>query len=257
MAAVFALGGVLFAVTFGQPDGNAHPYVGIILMQTASGLSRCTGTLVSPRLVVTAGHCTSEGGVANLATWVKFDTIISFPDREKYASLIEYLNAKKNGWIKGTAISHPQYDDSNFQSPDIGVVLLETDAPVSSYGSLPPENFLTAITSQSNNFTVVGYGYQGYIKPFAEYAWERYKGEVKLIELNSAANGGNNGKFTNNPGSTSGGSCFGDSGGPVFYANSNMITAVVSWGITPCIGVDYQARTDTATALDFVRQYLP
>jgi len=30
----------------------------------------------------------------------------------------------------------------------------------------------------------------------------------------------------------------------------------VSWGITPCIGVDYQFRVDTPTALDFVSQFL-
>jgi hypothetical protein len=35
-----------------------------------------------------------------------------------------------------------------------------------------------------------------------------------------------------------------------------MVAAVVSWGITPCIGVDYNFRVDTPVALDFIRQYL-
>jgi secreted trypsin-like serine protease len=96
---------------------------------------------------------------------------------------------------------------------------------------------------------------QGYIKPFFTDTYARYQGKVRLVELNSTFDAGHSAKFTNNPG-TGGGSCFGDSGGPVFSGNTNMVVAVVSWGITPCIGVDYQFRLDTPTALNFVRQYL-
>jgi len=73
-----------------------------------------------------------------------------------------------------------------------------------------------------------------------------------------ASAGGASAKFTNNPGggNGSGGTCFGDSGGPVFYGDTRTIGAIVSWGITPCIGVDHQFRMDTATALDFVEGYL-
>jgi hypothetical protein len=62
-------------------------------------------------------------------------------------------------------------------------------------------------------------------------------------------------KYTNNPG-TGGGTCFGDSGGRIFYGNSNMVVSVVSWGITPCIRVDYNSRTDTALAQDFLARYI-
>src|SRR5215213_2898660 len=42
-------------------DGNAHPNVGALLMPRADGSLRiiCSGTLVSPRVFLTAGHCTS------------------------------------------------------------------------------------------------------------------------------------------------------------------------------------------------------
>ena len=98
---------------------------------------------------------------------------------------------------------------------------------------------------------------QGYIKPFSSDIWERYFGQVRLVELKSTFNGdAASAKLTNNPGSTSGGSCYGDSGGPVFYSTTNMVVAVVSWGITPRIGVDYNFRIDMPAAQDFVRQYL-
>ena len=249
----------LKAVTFGEPDGNRHPYVGTLLFETPSGLYSCSGTLLAPTVVLTAGHCTEEGGVSNLDTWVKFTPTITFPGIGGYPTVEDYLNDPANGWVHGTAIPHPLYDDfSRFPATyDIGVVILDTPVAMSTYGELPDENFLRTIrTAAENRFTVVGYGMQGLVPPFYQDVWERYQGKVHLLELKSALNAGMSAKFSNNPG-IGGGSCFGDSGGPIFYDNTNIVVAVVSWGRTPCIGVDYQFRTDTALALDFVRSYVP
>ncbi len=43
-------------------------------------------------------------------------------------------------------------------------------------------------------------------------------------------------------------------GGPVFLRDTAIIGAVVSFGITPCIGVDYQFRIDTPSVLDFIEE---
>ncbi len=153
------------------------------------------------------------------------------------------------------------YDDfAQFpRTYDVGVVLLDEPVILGTYGELPPEDFLQTLTTKrsrtENRFTLVGYGMQGVIRPFDSDIWERYQGTLQLIELNGARNGGQSAKFTSNPG-LGGGSCFGDSGGPIFYGQTNMITAVVSWGITPCIGNSYQFRIDTAVALDFIHPYL-
>ena len=250
--------GAVRATTFGTPDGNRHPYVGTIIFETPSGVYSCSGTQMNSRVLLTAGHCTEESGVANLRTWAKFDSKITFPGRANYGSLAAYLDDPKNGWTRGDAIPHPQYDDfAEFpRTYDIGVVILKKQVSLPAYGALPPVGFLEGIrTAADNNFTVVGYGMQGLIRPFYEDKYERYMGTVKLLELNSTYNGGQSAKYSNNPG-TGGGSCFGDSGGPVFYADTNMVTSVVSWGITPCIGVDYQFRTDTTLARQFLDAYL-
>ncbi len=245
------------AITFGELDGLRHPYVGTIIFETPTGYYSCSATLLAPTVLLTAGHCTSENGVRNLNTWAKFAPSISFEGRENYPSLGALLDDKKNGWIKGDAYPHPNYQDyAQFPATyDVGVVILKRRLAASTYGALPPEGFLTTVRSVEDTFTVVGYGMQGYIKPFLEDIYARYLGTVRLVELKSTFDGGQSAKFTNNPG-IGGGSCYGDSGGPVFYANTNMVVAVVSWGNTPCIGVDYNFRIDTPVALSFLRQYL-
>lgn len=263
----FAVAGLLacaatpaLAVTFGQADGNGHPFVGAILFKRPDGYYSCTGTMMSPTVMLTAGHCTEDAGVPNPRSWVKFTPDISIAGHgcSTRKCLNKWLDDPANGWIRATAYPHPQYADfAQFPATfDVGVLELATPVSLSAYGTLPPLGFLETIRKAADNrFTVVGYGQQGEIPAFFSNLWTRYVGEVKLVELDSTYNAGMSAKYTNNPG-TDGGTCFGDSGGPVFYKDTQMVVSVVSWGITPCIGVDYQFRTDTALAQDFVAEFL-
>lgn len=262
-AALLAITASVSAVTWGVPDGNQHPYVGTLLFrQNGVGWYSCSGTLLSPTVILTAGHCVEERGNVNDVTYVRFAEN-ALEGRGNYPTIEDWLNAE---WIRASqVIPHPQYDDySAFPlTYDVGVVILSQPVYPGAYGQLPAEGFLEGFTRgqgrRDNSFTVVGYGLQGYINPFFQDDYARYKGTVSLIEINSTFAGGASAKFTNNPGrgNGSGGSCFGDSGGPVFHAGTNIVAAITSWGITPCIGVDYQFRMDTATALNFVRQFVP
>ena len=251
--------GSLTATTFGQPDGTGHPHVGTLLFQAADKkYYSCSGTMLSPTVMVTAAHCTTDENGKNLATWVTFAPKISFENRQPGEPLAKYLDNAKNGWIRADVYPHPNYRGSYPNTYDIGVAVLSKGVQLATYGALPPKWFLNGVkTPRENLFTVVGYGMQGYIQPFYENLYERYVSNTRLVELKSTFTGAEmSAKFSNNPGSTSGGSCYGDSGGPVFYQNTNVLVAVVSWGITPCIGVDYNFRTDTPVAQEFVYQFL-
>ena len=264
LVALLSVVSVANAITWGEPDGEAHPYVGIVYFELPSGFWRCSGTLMSSTVVLTAGHCTEEFGVSNWNTWVSFEPEITFPPGlDSDDAFRDYLNAN---FISGQAVAHPLYDDYSEwpNTYDIGVVVLDEDVQLSEYGALPPEGLLDTLVRGQNRkargFTAVGYGMQGYIPPYFQADTTRHQGQVSLIEVNSAFNGDrHSAKFTNSPGkgNGSGGTCFGDSGGPLFHGDSNVVGAIVSWGITPCIGVDYQFRVDTPIALDFLSQYLP
>src|SRR5512147_2908585 len=66
--------GIAAAITDGEPDGNGHPYVGLMVAQDENGapLWRCSGTLLSPTVFLTAGHCT-EAPAAHVEIWFAAD----------------------------------------------------------------------------------------------------------------------------------------------------------------------------------------
>lgn len=258
--------GITPQVTFGQADVNddyAH-VVTLLFVQNGVGFYSCTGTLLSPTVVLTAGHCVEEFGNENDVTYVR-NKRDALEGRSGYpaggAGTAAWLTAE---WVRADdVIPHSDYADyAAFPfTYDVGLVILpDTGAfdGLSTFGVLAPVGLLDEVKGgkpKDRQFTVVGYGMQGYVPAFYEDIYERYYGTTTLINVNSAYTGdGMTAVFTNNPGKGNGqgGSCYGDSGGPVFYGDTNQIAAIVSFGITPCIGPDFQFRMDTEAAQEFV-----
>ena len=110
----------------------------------------------------------------------------------------------------------------------------------------------------TNLVETVGYGIQS-VQPHPADIESRFKSTSRIVEISGNQATSGNLHTSNNPSKSGGvgGSCFGDSGGPVFVNNTNQVIAVVSYGPSQtCHGADYSWRVDTAAAYEFVNGFL-
>jgi len=236
------------AITDGVPDGDGHPHVGIMVAFVDEAPAwRCSGTLISPTLYLTAGHCTF--GADHVEIW--------FDDDVRDAVASNYPNV---GDVSGTPYTHPDYDDAAFYLHDLGVVVLDEPVEVAEYGQLPELDQLDAFTKSGKKdaiFTAVGYGLQ---KSFPDAAsWQTQAERLRMVaypKLNSINTGptGEGSLILSNNAHT-GGTCFGDSGGPNFIGDSNVIAGVTSFGKnSTCAGTGGVYRVDRADDLNWLNE---
>ncbi|NEK85434.1 trypsin-like serine protease [Blastococcus saxobsidens] len=256
------------AITGGQVDSaNEFANVGIIAFYDATGRYRCSATLVTPTVLLTAAHCTA-GTVGD--TLVNFNWFI---DDEAPSDLPRAADDTGDGistsgyagsqgqWLAGTAHTHPQYSDftdlKNWN--DVGVVVLDEPVTGITPAELAPRDQLEQYRQPKLNktlFTVVGYGTEvrqateGPQKPTPQsYPIVRRYTDVVGQKLTPQILQANGNEHDNRGG---GGSCFGDSGGPSFDPQGYLVT-VTSYGYTSnCRYIDGLQRVDIAVVQDWL-----
>jgi Trypsin len=254
---VMLAGGVAQAIINGEPDTReeAHPYVGALVSVPTSGqfkgqrIPTCSGTLLSARVFLTAGHCT--------------DTIVE-EDLPTYVSLDPTYEPSSSKLMTGTAHTHPKFclptkevvcapKSPDYPHYDVGVVVLDEPVRMATYGVLP-EAGVVDILDEGQRLTIVGYGVRGGSDPGPG---DRYRATVRLLNTNNAALGD---LFVKTSGVTIGGggegSCNGDSGGPLLLPDQQTIVGVTSFDIPPlCRGPGYYQRVDLPQVLSWVRSF--
>lgn len=245
-AAALAVCMPALAIKYGDLDGDEHPHVGLMVAQDGSGnpMWRCSGTLMTPTIFLTAGHCTY--GAERIEIWFASDVESGIPGN----------GYPFTGEVGGTPYTHPAYPTASFVFNDVGIVILDSPVIMSQYGVLPQlgqlNDMATARGRKNTDFTTVGYGLQ-FINPvFVESARVRMYATPHLIQINTPGFTGDFSMLLSNNHST-GGQCFGDSGGPNFIGSSNVVGGVTSFGINGnCAGTGGVFRLDTANALDWL-----
>lgn len=160
------------------------------------------------------------------------------------------------GEVGGTPYVPPDYDPNAFFACDVGVVVLDTPMVMSEHGELPTLDQLDALKTkrgqQDVTFTAVGYDLQWINPVFVESERVRMVATPHLIQINTPGFTGDFSLLLSNNHST-GSTCFGDSGGPNFLGDSNMVAGVTSFGINGnCAGTGGVFRVDRAYVLDWL-----
>jgi hypothetical protein len=272
--AILLAGGVAQAIINGEPDRgpNAHPYAGALVTVPPSGefkgqrIPVCSGTLISPRVFLTAGHCTDFLMKEDLPVYVSFDPTFN-PGPSKVIKATPYTHPKacieaKEGCVPdpvgGAVVGHPRYD--------VGVVVLKQPVRMATYGALPEAGLVDTL-KEGQHLTVVGYGTSGFERggdgplpqPQPVFPDDRYRGTVRLLNTKDPALGD---MFVKTTGVSlikrqGEGACVGDSGGPLFLPDQETIVGVTSWGSTglACAGPGYYQRMDLPRVLKWVRSF--
>jgi Trypsin len=225
------------AITGGGPDGNGHPYGALLLVP---GASFCSGTLIAPTVVLTAGHCTSFfqylSDEYDLDVWVTFDG-----DAAVDLSTWEPIDGQGTWYVSHTFVTHPDYVDANWPfTADYGVVILEDQVIGITPATLPDSGVVDALVGNtgqtSQRFNDVGYGQDGInlrSKPY--YPNFDFVRKVSLQRYSpSKGSGGTQDPMwlmlQDVPSDKFGGGCGGDSGSGIFLADGDTVVAVHTGG---------------------------
>ena len=237
----------VLGITFGELDGDQHPNVGTFLSEDR--VFYCTGTLIAPDVFLTAAHCINKlpgFGVPEDDIYVTFDSVIDDP-----SSVTKY---------KGRYYVNPDAWHDSADPLDIAVIVLDEPIYHITPAELPPAALLDEMKSdgllKDQPFVTVGYGMFREDKTGGpnNLLWPDGARRFTTGTFQSLTN--NWLKISMNPATEDGGVCYGDSGGPHFLGDSNMIVATTIGMDAPCRASAGTYRLDTPSAREYLAQFV-
>jgi hypothetical protein len=253
------------AITGDFVEDDEHPYVGLLVMYDDAGefMGRCSGSLLSPTVFLTAGHCTD--GATSARVYFQQDAGANYDPETGLDPVSGYPESCARRTLGKTCATSDELYNWGFDdfagfpdTKDLGLVILDQAIRLAEYGTLAEAGSLDGIDAGPGRhevtFTASGYGLSSSNPVFVESYRERLMATSRLVNLRSANTDGYNLQSIGS-GNGDGGTCSGDSGGPIFWGEpeSNTIVAVTSFGLNAwCRGVDFSYRTDTEAALQWI-----
>jgi hypothetical protein len=233
--AVLALAAPAAAITSGTPDANGHPSVGGLVAAQAYSDGTwiyCSGTLVAPQVFLTAAHC-GEGDRVR----VTFDP--AYQDGDTV--------------YDGTWHADPLYNGAQNDPHDIAFVVLDSAPPITP-AQLPAAGSLSKLP-HDQLFTSVGYG--AHEVTHSPGGHQFLYDDVRMVATGTL-NSTNPAwlRISMNPATGDGGTCYGDSGGPNFLGDTDVVAATTITGDSVCRATNVDYRLDTTSARAFLADYV-
>ena len=260
------------AITGSYIQDNVHTYVGLAVFYDENGefSHRCSGSLISPSVFLTAGHCTDDAeDLSSARIYFHQDAGANFDPNTGVDPVTGYPEtcAIQNDPYCVTASTASQLYDYGFDNfagfpntRDAGIVVLDepvtfatTFASIAAPGTL--DQLATRRGVQETDFIASGYGVSDnwpLTKPVVSFR-ERLMTTVRLQNLRNQWTNGFNIQISSAQGSNRGGICSGDSGGPILYDDTDIIIGVTSFGKhEQCLGNGYAYRVDQQDLIDWI-----
>lgn len=241
LLSIVGLASPALAITNGHPDGNQHPPVGALIANKPypdGTWAYCTGTLISPTVLLTAAHCRhGKQGTARV-------TFASHYTRGDTVYTGHYTPDKRY--------------DPNADPYDMAVVVFDSPIPGIKPARLPAAGLLTRMHAdgslQSAKFTPVGYGS---LNPSKAAHKMKYIYTDTRSQTSISYEGLTHLWLKLRPRHGDGNTCFGDSGGPNFLGNTDLLVATTIAGDgSACKGTTVDYRLDTSSAREFLAKFV-
>jgi hypothetical protein len=154
----------------------------------------------------------------------------------------------------GTFHADPAYPGNQSDAHDIAVVVLGKAVKGITPSSLPEAGSLSALPTDQL-FTSVGYG--AYEVTNSPGGHQYLYNDVRMVATGTLNSTNKTSlRISMNPSTGDGGTCYGDSGGPNFLGTTDVIAAITITGDAICRATNVDYRLDTASARDFLSQYV-